>query len=270
MHRILTPEQPNIAMQEDTIQPLKPDAPSADQSKYLLYSRPEITAILGTLAKSGTMVTAYFNEGKDFILTSIVAVRPDLDKLFVEYGADDASNRRALQAGKIMLVAAHQRIKIQFTAESPQRARLGDREVLSLALPATLLRLQRREYFRIATLLTRPLRCTIAPQPGKKQASVEVTIVDISCGGIALVDCTDPIKVLPGARFRGCRIPLPELGEVIADIEVRSTFEVTYKDGSKHRRVGCEFIGMRERDRALIQRYISRLERERKDRAVGR
>lgn len=250
-------------MPEDTDQPLKPDSASTDQSRYLIYSRLEIAAVLGTLAKSGTMVTAYFGAGDDFILTSIIAVRPDQDKVFVDYGADAAANQRALQAGKITFVAAHKRIKIQFAAESVRAERLGGRDVLSTAIPATLLRLQRRDFFRIDAPLTRPLLCRIPPQPGSARAPADVTIVDISCGGIAIIDSSDAAGIETGARFRGCRIQLPEIGEVSADIEVRSTFEVTLRNGAKHRRAGCEFIGMRERDRALIQRYISRLERER-------
>jgi len=253
-------------MPDHTDLPLKPDAPSADQSKYLVYSRLEIAMFLGTLCKAGSMVTAYFG-GDDFILTSIVAVRPQQDLVYVEYGADDAANRRALQSKKITFVAAHERIKLQFVADSLRHARFGGRDVFSMAIPQALLRLQRREYFRIATPLTRPLVCIIRPQATPPRPAVEVKIVDISCGGIAVIDSDTPAGIETGVCFRGSRILLPELGDVTADIMVRSTFEVVFRNGTKHKRAGCEFVGMHERERALIQRYINRLERERKDRA---
>lgn len=257
-------------MSNNAAPPLRPDATGADQSKYLIYSRLEIATILNTLAKSGTMVTAHFGGGNDFILTAVVAARPEEGKVYVDYGADNDANRRALKAGKITFVAAHERIKIQFVADALHTARVGGRDVFSMALPATLLRLQRREYFRIGTPLTRPLVCAIPPQAEPVPVPADVTIVDISCGGVAIMDSSDPAGIETGASFRSCRIVLPELGEVAADIMVRSTFEVTYRNGARHRRAGCEFIDMRERDRALIQRYISKLERERKDRAGGR
>ena len=257
-------------MPDHNQQPLKPDTASADQSKYLIHSRLEIATILGTLNKAGTMVTAYFDGGNDFLLTSIAAVRPEQGRVFIDYGADNNANQRALKTRKITFVAAHDRIKIQFAAESLRAARLGGRDVFDMAMPATLLRLQRREYFRITTPLTKPLMCIIPPQARRVNLPAEVTIVDISCGGIAVIDATDPAGIETGAHLSGCRILLPELGEVAADIEVRSTFELTYRNGARHRRAGCEFIDMRERDRALIQRYISRLERERKDRSGGR
>lgn len=257
-------------MRELTDRPLKPDAASVDHSKYLIHSRLEIATILGTLSKAGTMVTAYFGGGNDFILTSIAAVRPEANLVFIDYGADDEANQRALKSRKITFVAAQDRIKIQFAAESLRSARLGGRDAFSMAIPDTLLRLQRREYFRIATPLAKPLLCIIPPQSGPVNVPAEVTIIDISCGGVALIDSTDPAGIETGAHFRGCRIQLPDLGELTVDIEVRSTFEVTYRNGAKHRRAGCEFVGMRERERALIQRFISRLERERRDRAGGR
>ncbi len=260
-------EIPYVTMHDNTAKPLRPDAASADQSKYLIHSRLEIATILSTLAKSGTMVTAYFGGGNDFILTSVVAVRPEQNTVYVDYGADDTANQRALQTKKITFVAAHERIKIQFAAESLRAARLVGREVFALALPTTLLRLQRREYFRITTPLTRPLLCRIPPQPALPHIPAEVTVIDISCGGIAVIDSSAPCGIETGEHLRGCRIQLPELGEVVTDIQVRSTFEVTYRNGAKHRRAGCEFVGMRERERALIQRYINRLQRERKDRA---
>jgi c-di-GMP-binding flagellar brake protein YcgR len=257
-------------MPDHTEKPLKPDDASTDLSKYLIHSRLEIAAILGTLRKAGRTVTAYFGTDNDFILTSIAGVLPEQNAVLADYGADAAATRRALQARNITFVAVHDRIKIQFVAESLRPARLGGRDVFSMALPATLLRLQRREYFRIATPLTRPLVCTIAPQALPVRAPATVTIVDISCGGIAVIDSGEPADIEAGVRLRGCRIPLPELGEVTADILVKSTFEVTLKNGKMHRHAGCEFVDMKERDRALVQRYVSRLERERKDRTGGR
>lgn len=254
--------------QTDKLIKIKPVA--ADQSKYLIHSRLEIAAILGTLGKAGSMVTAYFGNGNDFILTSIVAVRPDQGEVIMDYGADSAANQRALQTRKITFVAAHERIKIQFVAASLRQVRFEGRNAFSMPLPAALLRLQRREYFRIATPLTRPLVCIIAPQAAPEGAPAEVTIVDISCGGVAVIDSNVPAGIETGACLRGCRILLPGLGEVTTDIMVRSTFEVTFRSGARHKRAGCEFVDMRERDRSLIQRYISRLERERKDRAGAR
>ncbi len=43
-----------------------------------------------------------------------------------------------------------------------------------------------------------------------------------------------------------------------------------FRNAATHKRAGCEFLNMRERDRALIQRYINKLERERNERTGAR
>lgn len=257
-------------MPDQTDKLIKIELAAADRNKYLIHSRLEIAAILGTLRNTGSMVRAYFGGGNDFILTSIIEVRPEQDEVVIEFGADAAANQRALQAGKITFVAAHERIKIQFVAETLRQSRFDGRDVFSMEIPATLLRLQRREYFRIATPPTRPLVCVIAPQRAPVRAPAEVTVVDISCGGISIIDSSDPADIETGVRFRGCRIQLPDLGEVTTDILVKSTYEVTLKNGKKQKHAGCEFIDMPERERAKIQRYINKVERERKGRAGAR
>jgi len=253
-------------MPEHADKPAAIEHVAADLSKYLIHSRLEIAAILGMLAKAGSMVTAYFGGGNDFILTSILAVNPEQDEVLMDYGADAAANQRALKAATISFVAAHERIKIQFATAAPRPARFDGRDVFGIPLPAALLRLQRREYFRIATPLARPLKCVVARQG----APAEVTIVDISCGGIAIIDSSNLADDVPGVCLRACRIRLPDIGEVKADILIKSTFEVTLKNGVKHRRAGCEFVDMPEIERAKIQRYINKMERERKHGAGGR
>ena len=258
------PDRDDNSLQFDTA-----DA-GIDPSKYLIYSRLEIASILSTLYTAGTLITAYIDGGNDFILTSVAGVNTERNLLFFDFGADDDANRRALAARKITFVTVHERIRIQFVAHSLRSARLEDRAVFALAIPDSLLRLQRREYFRIDTPLVKPLKCIIPPQRGRYRAPPEVTIVDISCGGISLIDAAEPALVETGAVFRDCRIALPELGEVKTGIAIRSTYDVSHRSGAVHRRAGCEFVGMSERDRALIQRYINRLERERSNRSAAR
>ena len=245
-------------------------ASTADEEKFKVYSRLEIASVLGSLQKAGSLVTAYFSAGNDFILTSVVSVNADEDEVILDYGADAATNLRALKASGITFVAAHERIKIQFSAKSLSKARFDNREAFSIPLPKTLLRLQRREFFRIVTPLAQPLKCVIPPQDKDVNAPAEAVVADISCGGVALVGFNAPASVESGMCFRGCQIQLPDADAVTADLLIKSTYEVTHKNGSKHLHAGCEFVNMPERVRANIQRYINAIERERRKRAGGR
>lgn len=239
-------------------------------SRYLIDSRVGIVGLLFTLQKAGSLVTAYFGGGNNFVITSILSVRAEDDELILDYGADALSNQRALQATRITFVAVHERIKIQFYASGLKKTSFEHRDAFSTQLPSAVLRFQRREYFRIATPVTRPLKCLIAPQRLPGPTPAEANIVDVSCGGIGMIDNRVPSAIKTDTLLQGCRIQLPEIGTVTVDLRVKSIFDVALKNGTRYKHVGCEFIGMPERERAKVQRYINNIERERKNRGGGR
>jgi hypothetical protein len=69
--------------------------------------------------------------------------------------------------------------------------------------------------------------------------------------------------------FNNCKIALPEEGLLITTLRIRNAFDVTTKSGTHYIRVGCEFIDLQGPRLTLIQRYITRIERERKARLSG-
>jgi c-di-GMP-binding flagellar brake protein YcgR len=269
------------------------DIASTDREKYLVHWRTEIVSILGDLCHIGSLVTAYIDgQDDDFILTSIIAVKLEQNTVLLDFGADAAANKRAMRADKIVCVTALDGIQIQMSAEAFRPARFEGRDVFAMTMPETLLRLQRREYYRIGTPRFNPLVCIVAPGELPPGVSGELVIDDISCGGIAVGLSDAMTGIETGTRFNRCRIPLPEMTEattnfgglysgsrrmslpesvdVITDIVVRGMVEITFPNGVKHRHAGCEFINMRERDRSLVQRYVSKLEHERRYRVASR
>ena len=260
-------------------------ASSTEQSKYAVRGRKEVTTILGALRKSGAAVMAYIgNIGNDFILTSVVTIMPEQNLVLLDLGSNSETNQRALSATRIVCVTELDGIRIQMSVESLHAAHFEGHDVFGMSIPETLLRLQRRESYRVRTPRDNPPLCIIAAARALGVPD-QMDIVDISCGGVALALPVGAAEIETGTRFTGCHIPLPELGkdtsfgalygssqnlgrpdgvEVITDLMVRGTFEIRFANGVVHRRVGCEFVGMRERERALIQRYVSKAERERR------
>lgn len=242
---------------------------SAEEGRYRIYARLEIAAILESLQKSGSLVTAYFGGAKDFFLTSVVAVLEPEDKVVLDCGADEATNQRALRATNISFTAAHQRIKIQFTADSLRLVRYDGRESFCMKVPSSLVRLQRREFFRIDAPFAQPLKCTIPGSSTPDRKPLEMSILDISCGGVAMADIEGTDVFQTGVVLHGCRIDLPDVGSVTTDLLVKNSFDVTLKNGAKNKRFGFEFANIPERSRTLIQRYINKVERERRNKLAG-
>jgi hypothetical protein len=70
-------------------------------------------------------------------------------------------------------------------------------------------------------------------------------------------------------EFPNCRIELPEVGFVTATVKIRSVFEITLRSGARIKRAGCEFVKLPGPMSTLVQRYIIKVERERKARESG-
>ncbi len=244
--------------------PSPPDIEQHDDlDRCLIHSTLEIAAVLNGLRRDGTPLTAYFGGAADCILTTILAVRAAQDELVLEYGSNTASSERALHHGRMKFVAWHERIMIQFAVEELRKTRFEGKDAFSLPLPTSLLRLQRREYFRINTPRNGSIRCIIGPQAATLGAGDEGNVIDISCGGIGLLFPGKMADLEVGTRLPACRILLPEAAEVTTDMAIKSRFAASSGKGRPNTRSGWEFVEIAERDRAPIQRYINKLERER-------
>jgi c-di-GMP-binding flagellar brake protein YcgR len=160
------------------------------------------------------------------------------------------------------------RIRIQFTLTGLREVIDDERPAFAAALPDALLRLQRREYYRLTMPLTQPIKCRI-PISGGEHHYVETNLIDISGGGLAVMAPPEGVDFTAGMEFPNCRVDLPEVGTVVTTLQVRSVFDMTLRNGSIAKRAGCQFVNLPGPMLTLIQRYIIRVERERKARETG-
>lgn len=262
----------NEAQQGQEEAPAKLELEQGDvYSKYLLYSRSEIIFVLRAVLQKGSMITVYFDQGQSFLLTSLVEVDAENGTLLFDLGSNNEMNRRALQADRLLFTTSLDKVKVQFSLKRLEQAQAGGRPAFRGAIPETLLRLQRREYYRLSTPIANPIRCrfTLKRADGTVVAT-DVPLLDISGGGVGLmVEADRKDDFLVDATFSDCRIDLPEEGALIVGLIVRNAFEVTTKSGNRHLRVGCEYVNLPGTRLTMIQRYITRIERERKARMSG-
>jgi flagellar brake protein len=233
---------------------------STDDSRFLVTNRLEIVRVLRGLAQRNELVSAFFDGGKDLLLTSVLHVDADDDKTVLDCGSNEALNQRILLADKIVFVTSLDRVKVQFTSHGIVRGSYENRPAFEIPIPTQVLQLQRREYYRLTTPLLNPLTCAVTLRSGVVQ---EFPIVDISAGGIGMILSNSELKLEVGATYPGCRINLPGIGTLELTLGIQSLFEVTLKNGSKSFRSGCQFINLHPSMESLIQRYLIKLERER-------
>ncbi|MBX9810682.1 MAG: flagellar brake protein [Burkholderiales bacterium] len=237
-------------------------------SKYLIRSPVEILFILRTIKQQSSPVTLHFNRGDELIHTSILDVDSEGGDLVMGYGDNQKLSQQALRAQTLICTTIHDQAKVRFVCNGLKKIRFNHRDAFGAKVPEALLRVQRRENFRIATPEEEPLKCMVALPPGQIPATAEVILLDISCGGMAIIDPHQRIVLEPGVTYAGCRIDLPQIGTITFTMRIKEVFPFTLKNGVTCKRAGCEYVAMPESMASMVQRYIINLERERNARRI--
>lgn len=265
-------------MSETEIQAIADSSPaqfeldhSDEYSRFLLHSRSEILAVLRVLINKGAMITVHFDEGRSFLLTTMIALSADNREFIIDVGGDDEMNRRALLATKLIFTTLIDKVKVQFSLNKLSPTQSEGRAAFLGSVPETLLRLQRREFFRLSTPIANPVKLKAMVRRGDNSVQhVELPLVDVSGGGVGLMVTPEQSQFFQkGDILPDCKVMLPKEGLLVATLSVRTLFPVTTRHGSRLVRLGCEFVGLPALRLTMLQRYITRVERERKAQLSG-
>lgn len=223
----------------------------------------QIQSLLRNLSDEGSRAALYCDGANDFIMTVLLDIG---DKgLWVEQGADAAKNRRIAESKHITLVSSLNRVKIQFSVSGIRPVTHQGYPAFYLPLPASLYRIQRREYFRLSIPSSEGLRCSIPVNSPQAGGRIELPVLDISGGGMRLSCAEEGIELAHGQTYTGCRIDLPETGRIEVAIRVKNLISVHPKPGQTIQRIGCAFSDIDNASSALLQRYVTRMQRIKND-----
>jgi c-di-GMP-binding flagellar brake protein YcgR len=251
------------------MQPFIPNADMENWHDFEVGSRREIIALLRAIAdhRQGVLIAP---QGSDeTAVTTIVEVDADAGVLLLDRPAEVALVQRLLGSSVLSCETSLDKIRIFFGTDRLEPALHNGLPALKMAIPDSLIRLQRREYYRMTTPLTNPVRITI-PMPAELGGGQGVfPLADISVGGIAILDNQFLLGDTIGKTYVECRIELPDLGNVTTGLQIRNTHEITLLNNKTNRRLGCQFTDMGRGAAAAVQRYITKLERERNARMNG-
>lgn len=111
----------------------------------------EIGQHLKRIISANVLVTVFSNHGKSFILTKLLAIDLKSGRFAFDAGSSDDANRQLLKSERNVFVCTPDGIKTQFVT-GPVQSFIYDGAPAFLArLPPEVVKLQRREYFRIQT-----------------------------------------------------------------------------------------------------------------------
>lgn len=237
--------------------PLPP--PDDNDGRYLIESRVEILFVLRSMQQHAEMVSLYFDGGAQFVLTTIVDVDAERGVLVLDMGKDMVANRRLLVTERAFFEGRQDKVRVRFRLEGITAVDVDGSPALQVTLPKSLHKFQRRESYRVALPLARPVLCTI---PYDDHRAIEATILDLSVGGVKLGHYPDETPLKVGMVFSGCAIALPDLPPIRVALEVRNNVSAPMRSGALARRAGCRFTELPRGAESAIQKFIIRVERE--------
>lgn len=233
-----------------------------DLGHYWLESRNEVVHILKSLHTHSDSLAVYFDQGRNFILSAILEVRAQHDTFVFDIGSSDDMNRRLLAAEKLTFVGMQEGVRVQWSTGPANVIQFGDAPAFIAWLPESVLRLQRREYYRIDVPLSMKARAYI---PAVDATGEGLAIHDIGLGGICVVANARLAEAQRLDRFEGCYL---EMGSGLADLpvslEVRHVTPLRLRGGRSETRVGLCFLDLRPQDAARIQRFLVKVQQARR------
>jgi c-di-GMP-binding flagellar brake protein YcgR len=235
-----------------------PEPASPELEQYTVYSRAEIVGALRALRDACVLVTAYFNADPGFGVTTLLAVDEAGGRLVFDNLSVEVAQRRLQASPKITFVGFVDSIKLQFDVPGARACTHDDRPAFSVPLPAQVIRLQRREAFRVRPPLAKPATCRVPI--GASGQFEALRVLDISISGIAVLTYPERFDIAAGTVIEDCQLDLPGVGGTAVSLRVRHLDPLPRDE--RARRCGCEFVRMAPAAQLMLARYVNRLDAE--------
>ena len=237
--------------------------------KFMLRGKRQIAQLLQELIDNRCLISAHTGGGHSF-MTAVLRVDEDNERIVLDASPDADANRRALAAERVQCVTVLDHIRIQFALAGLSSAQEKSHPALSAPIPKEMLRLQRREFFRLKVPLAHELTCVLAAEDlARKPVQVSTRVIDIGGGGIAVMVAPTAAELVIGGTLPECRLSLPDGDPIELTLEVRNITRQTQRNGTEQLRVGLRFADLPRNAEARIQRYIFNTERERNAKERG-
>ena len=238
---------------------------------YLIDNPAEIFRYLERIRTQRTLVKVFLDDGEAFFVSTLLDVAPAAGEIQLDPAPDDSLNIAIQACRRITLSARLDGVQIQARVTEANLVSRPSGRFLRCPAPTLALRLQRRGYFRLAPPASDPIDCRIC-LPGKDGSQLDFTlhVSDISAGGLSLIV---PPLFINQCRiddvFSDCRLDLGSEGVLLVNLRVRKITQEPDDLPRNQHRLGCEFHELALSRQSLIDRYVARVDRERKARSSG-
>lgn len=232
-------------------------------ARYTLHSRTEIVFLLRAIQKRKLLVNLDLPGSRQIIVTSVLGVNEAQNILVLDSARGDALNHDLLSGKGAEFVTQLDGVSITFATGPVTLCEYEKLPALRIALPKSMIRLQRREHFRVPLPIANPIKCIVPSEDGSDPITTH--IVDIGCGGVAIAETGGRLGTETGRTLPGCKLLLPDTDAIVTSLEVRNSAQIRLHNGAFQTRLGCKFIDLPNDMAAKLQRFVMDIERARRN-----
>lgn len=245
----------------------QPDSHERDDphARYTIHSRAEILFLLRTIQQRKLLVNLDLPGSRQIVVTSVIAVNPSRNTLILDVARGDALKHELLSGKGAEFISQLDGVSISFATGPVSLCDYEKLPALRIALPASLIRLQRREHFRVPLPIANPVRCIVPSMSADDPEPISTNTVDIGCGGVAIAETGGRLGTETGRILQGCKLLLPETDVIVTTLEVRNSAQIRLQNGAFQTRLGCKFINLPNDMAAMLQRFVMNIERARRN-----
>ncbi|MEI7612289.1 MAG: flagellar brake protein [Betaproteobacteria bacterium] len=229
-----------------------------EMERCTLTGQREIIFQLRTMIRQKERVSVIFDEGRQSFLSVLIEVSEGNHALYFDIGGSDETNTAFLKSERCQFMCHIGGIRIQFSGKSPRIVNLKGEKVFVVPLPANMLRLQRRDAYRLQLPTSKPYICRIR-RGTPEEATFPLYDISVSGLGFQVADAPD---LEPMSQLENCWLDLHESGMLAVTLEVRYISEKQNRANKPLWHIGCRFINLTANHETLIQRFMARLEAE--------
>ncbi len=227
-------------------------------SKSEVRGQAEIVFLLRQAIKSRELFSVTFSQGKDSMSTLLLDISPERGHLTFDASRDAAINQKVVAGGRLHFSGLLRGVKLQFAVIGSKVVDYQGGPALQVKIPELLNHFQNRDSFRVKSQV--PTYCQLKLGDGSK---LRVPVDELSVGGIQLILSYDASNFSIGQKLPGCELEMGGLGNLLCQLEVRNTKEITSRiSGNRAIGMGCRFVGLGKSDEARISRFVAQQERK--------
>lgn len=220
----------------------------------------EIFGLLRQLA-DGNVALHLSTPGGARCSATVWALDPGRGLLCLSAEAGDHRLPELLESDEIVAVGYLESIKLQFDLHDVVLVRNGRDCALNARFPGELYRLQRRNGFRVRPLITTGPTATLR-HPAVPGVQLELRVIDVSIGGVALFLPDDAPPIEPGLVLQQVLVELD--GDTRLSVGLMVQHVTLLHQESRGVRLGCEMRGLSGEGTRALQCYIDRTQKRRR------